>query len=67
MPVTPVAILVGVPSPRLRAQPLCADARYQLRPKAVGCMPWFGAMAYSVRLAGLQAGRIDACHALPGR
>jgi hypothetical protein len=25
------------------------NARYQPRAKAVGCMPWFGAMAYSVR------------------
>jgi hypothetical protein len=25
------------------------NARYQPRPKAVGCMPWFGAMAHSVR------------------
>jgi hypothetical protein len=27
------------------------NGRYQPRPKAVRCMPWFGAVAYSVRLA----------------
>jgi hypothetical protein len=48
------------------AVPCLPNARYQPRPKAGGCMPWFGAMAYSVRLAGPLAASTHVMHCSGG-